>query len=226
LYGENNELVFFNQERKYTRFNGEYDQNILCEDCDTNIIGKLDDYAAKFTHDEFPQKTQSRIELRDGIEHLVIEDDANYDYAKYKLFLLSLLWRSSISSRPFFNKVKLAASVEEDLRTRILGDQPGAPSEYPIFLFLPPLLPKPGGGRGFSTFYMATMSPVTAKNDDWEIYKFIIEGVSMFFVVSRPANANVEPSVEKDKLMFKITSVEEQSEHITMALQLISKHKR
>jgi hypothetical protein len=40
------------------------------------------------------------------------EGDPYYDYSKYKLFLLSLLWRASISSRSLFNQIKLPVSIE------------------------------------------------------------------------------------------------------------------
>ncbi len=101
LTGENSLLVFLDKIAARFRYNGEYEGNILCENCDSHVIGKLDDYAAKFIHNEFPQKLISRIEVIEGHEHLVIENDPNYDYKKYKLFLLSLLfkWDQTLSSK-------------------------------------------------------------------------------------------------------------------------------
>lgn len=185
IQGENNGLVFVTKERARIRYNGEWEAGLLCEDCDNNVIGKLDDYVAKFIHNEFHRKIISRLEVRDGIEFLVIEKDPNYDYTKYKLFLLSVLWRSSISSRPFFGQVKFSEGVEEDLREMILNGNPREPEKYAPLLFLPPLLPAYDGDRGFDTFYMQTMSPIAKENDDMHIYRFLIEGMTIFFVIPK-----------------------------------------
>jgi hypothetical protein len=226
LAGENSLLVFLDKIASRFRYNGEYEGNILCENCDNQIIGKLDDYAAKFIHNEFPQKLNSRIEVIDGHEHLVIENDPNYDYKRYKLFLLSLLWRSSISSRPFFQQLKLSPPVEEDLRQMILSGDPGEPERYASFVFLPPLVPAPGGGRGFNTLYMPTMSPIMAKNSGWDICKFIIEGMTFFFLIAAPSGTKIEPSTRKDKLLLRISTPEEQGEIHELTLEMMRNHKR
>jgi len=57
---------------------------------------------------------------------------SNISYAKTKLGLLSLLWRSSITSSEFFANIKLESSVEEDLRKMIYNSDPKENSEYPI----------------------------------------------------------------------------------------------
>lgn len=226
LSGENSLLVFLDKIVARFRYNGEYEGNILCEDCDNRVIGQLDDYAAKFIHGEFPKKLNSRLEIIDGAEHLVIENDPNYDYKKYKLFLLSLLWRASICSRPFFKQLKLSQEVENELREMILLGDPGEPERYASFVFLPPLVPAPGGGRGFNTLYMPTMSPIMTKNDSWELCKFIIEGMTFFFLISAPPGTKVEPSTRKDKLLLKISTPEEQSEVHKLTFEMMKNHKR
>lgn len=52
-----------------------------------------------------------------------------------RLFLLSILWRSSASSRREFDDVKLLRDEEEDLRIRILNENPGSTTKFPIILF-------------------------------------------------------------------------------------------
>ena len=226
LFEKNNFLIFLDKIAAHFRYTGEYEGGILCENCDNTIIGKLDNYAAGFIHGEFRQKLNSRIEVIDGHEHLVIEYDPNYDYRKYKLFLLSLLWRASITSRPFFQQVKLSPETEEDLRRMILVGDPGEPEKYASFVFLPPLVSAPGGGRGFNTLYMPTMSPIMAKNNAWELCKFIIEGMTFFFLISAPPGTNVEPSTRRDKLLLKISTPEEQSEVHKLTFDMMKNHKR
>lgn len=52
-----------------------------------------------------------------------------------RIFFLSLLWRAAASSRPEFGAITLQDSVAEDLRDRVLKQEPGAPADYPIQLF-------------------------------------------------------------------------------------------
>ena len=226
LAGNNNLLVFLDSTRAQFRYSGEWEGNILCEHCEIKIIGKLDDYAAKFLHDEFPEKMNRRIEIIDGAEHMIIENDPNYDYKKYRLFLLSLLWRASISSRPFFSQVKLSNEVEDDLRKMILKDEPGELDQYACFNFLPPLVSMPGGGKGFNTLYMPTVSPIMHKNDSWEICKFIIEGMTFFYIISMPLGAKVRPSTEKHRLVLKISTPEEQQELFQLTFEMMRNHRR
>jgi hypothetical protein len=82
---------------------GVYDANILCKDCDNNL-GKYDDYALGVCR-RFPQ------------EHISIEDGtfemAGVDGDLLAKFVLSVLWRASITSRPEFRSVALAACEVE-----------------------------------------------------------------------------------------------------------------
>lgn len=52
-----------------------------------------------------------------------------FDYAKMKLFLLSLLWRMGMSQLHFFSGVTLG-SHEQRLRRMLLNDDPGHAGEY------------------------------------------------------------------------------------------------
>ncbi|WP_286261992.1 hypothetical protein [Thalassotalea atypica] len=95
---------------------GDYDTNILCKDCDT-IMEKYDDYGKKLLLDQ----RDSFIEHeRNG--QLLGWEVHNFDYLKLKLFFLSILWRASISSRPFFRRVSLA-QYEDKLKELIWNEQ-------------------------------------------------------------------------------------------------------
>ena len=48
-----------------------------------------------------------------GLESMLI---SNVDYTRFKLFLLSILWRGSITSNPLFVNVKLEKTKEEEIR--------------------------------------------------------------------------------------------------------------
>jgi hypothetical protein len=76
---------------------GVYDSEILCKDCDGEL-GKLDDYALDVCR-RFPRE---HVAIGDG----TFEMD-NIDGDRFAKFVLSVLWRASITSRPEFQKVSL-----------------------------------------------------------------------------------------------------------------------
>ena len=226
ITGDNNELVFIDAQKAARKFNSEYEGNILCENCDSKIIGRLDDYFSKFIHGEFKSAIPPRFERMDNRDIIVRENDPIYDYERFKLFLLSLLWRTSISSRPLFGQIKLTPEVEEDLRQRILGQLPGEPELYPCFIHLPPITTDQQGRTGFHTFYMPTMSPIYIEKDDLKMCEFIIEGVHYYFIIARPSNMNVEPAVDKNKLTLAFSTIDDQKKLIDQIAEYARNHKR
>ena len=115
---------------------GEYDRHILCAECDNNILGKLDSYGKNSLIEgivEYKSKTIIH-ELRSNSWGLDVQFWSGLNYKSFKLFLLSLLWRSSISRRIMFEKVELAEH-EEILRSMIYNGTPDEPDNYPCIIF-------------------------------------------------------------------------------------------
>jgi hypothetical protein len=86
-------------------------EKLLCEDCDGEL-GIYDEYALKIFIDGDPS-----FHPHSNNQALLFN---NVDYKKMKLFVLSLLWRMSISSVDIFQKVYLG-SFEEKIRRIILS---------------------------------------------------------------------------------------------------------
>jgi hypothetical protein len=76
---------------------GEYDNNILCGECD-NQLGVFDHYALQVCRSF---KLDHKI-VRPGVFELV-----DVDGEKFAKFVLAVLWRASISSRPDYANVSL-----------------------------------------------------------------------------------------------------------------------
>lgn len=226
LYGENKKLVYLHSDRGVSfRYNSEYEGGILCQACDEEIIGTFDDYAAKFIYNEFATKIKTQLHLMDDRKRLVIEG-APYEYAKFKLFLLSLLWRGSISSRPFFAKMKLNSETEEDLRKMISSNDPGVPEKYACFIYLPPLVVNPDGGKGLNTFYMPTMSPQHVRKNEWEFCEFTIIGTKYYYLISKPKNVKVVPALERGKLTLAFNKIDTQKELMQDIFKIVVEHPR
>ncbi len=59
---------------------------------------------------------------------------SNLDYDKFRLFLLSLLWRMGVSELDFFSLVSLGEKHEEILRLALLNADPLEPLQYPCLM--------------------------------------------------------------------------------------------
>jgi hypothetical protein len=119
--------VDLNQKNKLSKKpTGIYDKNILCSDCDSRIIGSLETYGSKLIFGgSISDKSRPIFDF--STEGLI--KTSNINYACFKLFLLSLLWRGSISSNDFFKNIELGPH-KEIIRKMILNNDPGEELEY------------------------------------------------------------------------------------------------
>jgi hypothetical protein len=116
---------------------GEYEGDILCSECDSEIIQLYEDYTARLIYAKRPLPSVDQVNCINYVNHEGQEFSIchNVNYGKIKLYILSILWRASISSRPFFENIKLTNEEEEQLRTAIHSGQLGEVSDFPILTF-------------------------------------------------------------------------------------------
>ena len=81
---------------------GEYD-NLIVTEHGERLFSPYDDYAKELLIDGREAFHELRHENR-----IVGFGVDGYDYARLKLFILSVLWRASVSSRAFFNKINFS----------------------------------------------------------------------------------------------------------------------
>lgn len=112
----------------------EFEGGILCADCDNRILGANESYAAYVLYGKGSNAKKPKIQRQlhpDGkLFSLYIE---NIDYTMFKLFLLGLIWRASISTRPFFQRVNLGP-YEEVIRGMLLGGDAGNREDFPCVI--------------------------------------------------------------------------------------------
>ena len=114
---------------------GEYEGGILCADCDNKIIGGYEAYARKALYGNIEEYSSGLPEsgnfrTSEGVEFTHVK---NLHYKDFKLFLLSIVWRASISSRPFFREVNLGP-YEETIRQMIISGDPKGEETFPIVI--------------------------------------------------------------------------------------------
>ncbi|MEM5535116.1 hypothetical protein WNY58_01810 [Neptuniibacter pectenicola] len=105
---------------------GVYDKDILCRECEDKFQ-TLDDYAAKLLIDN------SEIEELKQNSSVVGYKIPKVDYGLLKRFIISLLWRASISKHGFYSKVNLGA-LEEKAKKLIWEESPGEKEEFSFVL--------------------------------------------------------------------------------------------
>jgi hypothetical protein len=109
-------------------YTGLFEPDILCQNCDNVVLGQLETYAYDVLYTGKIKGFSMKNEITpDGVEWVFCE---GVDYRKFKLFLLSLLWRFSISSNDFYRFVDLGKH-EETIRKMILNGDAGEVLEFP-----------------------------------------------------------------------------------------------
>lgn len=102
---------------------GVYDQTILCRDCE-NKFQLVDDYA----QDLLLKKECNHLEIKHNGKVIGYRID-NFNYSLLKSFLISVLWRASISGQEFYSKVNLGP-YESEVKDFIWNGECGRSDQY------------------------------------------------------------------------------------------------
>jgi hypothetical protein len=124
LYDANHKLMGITGQgnNKYIPLQKGIRENLFCFDCEQHLNDKYEKPFLKQWSIDSPLPSQ----MTHGSTF-----SATYDYFTFKLFHLSILFRSSISSLPTFQEVTLGIH-EERIRLMLLNENPGKSWEYPI----------------------------------------------------------------------------------------------
>lgn len=138
---------------------------LLCADCEQKLSA-WERYAS--------------LALKGGVE-LTYRREGNIvfigglDYKSFRLFQLSVLWRSSVSSLKFFEKVKLGPH-EEVIRQLLLTEDPGPSKKYGCLMF--------GVRHRDAAFTQLIMQPGRTRVHGQQAYRFMFGGFIWAYVVS------------------------------------------
>lgn len=141
---------------------------LLCEGCEQFLNDKYEKPFKKYWFDNKPLPNSLRSE---GI-HL-----RGIDYATFKLFHLSILFRCSVASTETFSDVALGPH-EEKLRHMVRTVDPGQAHEYPVFAFA--LVDRTG-----SPNRRVMVPPFRAWFDGHIVYQMIFGGCMWVYTVSK-----------------------------------------
>jgi len=172
---------------------GEYDQNILCFDCDHKKIGDgLEDYAKKLYSDGLPRSKKPEIKNYKNQYGSVFTQISKLDYAKYKLFLLSILWRASVSKRDYFKNVNLG-KYENEVREMILNENPGSTEDYACMLTTV--------RNDVEWSKQLFIEPTRTKEKHGSIYRFMMGGILYLYFIPKFFNTTSNYEMEKEFIL-------------------------
>lgn len=101
-----------------------YRERLLCARCESHL-NRFEKHSRRLFTDPLPPHIAGSERIREF---------RRLDYALLKLFFLSVLWRSSVSSLDVFKHVSLGPH-EEKIRIRLGNSEPGLESDYPTVFF-------------------------------------------------------------------------------------------
>lgn len=113
--------------RNVRRSKGLYEY-LMCDECDNQVISGYETYASQVLRGGVP------IVAKDEHDRLVVTE---LNYTRFKLFQLSLLWRSVIATRDEFSGVTVPAADAERMRHMLLTQDAGEPQEYGCIMMIP-----------------------------------------------------------------------------------------
>lgn len=157
---------------------------MLCRDCEDKL-NKWETYAAQVMFGG------TEIGLEKLQDALIVRD---VDYAKFKLFQISLIWRAGASRLQQFSNVNLGPH-EENLRCMIEKEDPGAPADYGCLVILTPSY--------FNLTSQMMMLAQETRFDDHRCYMFLIAGFTWVFFVS----SHMEQLPYKEKMFLGLDGV-------------------
>ena len=151
---------------------GVYDTGILCAQCES-IFSPWDDYAQKLL---LAKPSENNYVMENGQRIAYVE--TSIDYAKLKLFFISLLWKAAVSNHYFFSRVNVG-SFEPQLRRMILKGDPGDPDTFAIMM-----------AKCEDRLGTIVLNPQPERWDEINYYRFYLAGYLAYIKVDRRPTPN------------------------------------
>lgn len=176
-----------------------FKESLLCTDCETKRLAPLEGYARQQFYG-----TNSPLMCAPSTGFFW----TGLDYAKMKLFSVSIVWRMSLSTHPYYRRVQLGPKHEERMRKMLLEMNPREPWRYGCTIGLLLLGNKPLTGGVFSQPHRHS------RTENRYIYRFMMAKFVWYFYVAshatdirnkgfiQPDGVWPVPAVEAERIPF------------------------
>ncbi len=143
-------------------------EHLLCLECERLLDGRYESYFARlwYRSKPLPNSTNRKLINYNGL-----------DYARFKLFHLSILWRASVSSLDLFSMISLGTH-EDIIRNMLLTADPKTQSDYQI---LGAVMLQPASTK---ILHDLIVSPTAQTIDGVPVYMFTFGGCVWYYVLA------------------------------------------
>jgi len=212
--------VFYNgsitAEREATYLQaGIYDDDMLCQNCEAKF-SEWDRYGGDVL--DSPCLDNS---LHDH-DHRAYRLDCDTD--KLRRFILSVIWRASISRHPFYSYVSLGP-YEDKIKERVFNPAPLTPDEFPIVILhfnqadfgdhsqwlFPPLRERRPDGLNIRTLYLMNLKiliHIDKRATAYTVGPFVIRQPDHFLMLELPTKIMREhefmPAMQRRRLAMQV----------------------
>ncbi|MBI4516744.1 MAG: hypothetical protein HY699_13115 [Deltaproteobacteria bacterium] len=178
LYDDKHRMIFVSEEegrpKKERPLQRGIREKLLCSACEGEINQQYEHPNVEVWRGFVAQKPVRGISVTpiQGDDGSWAVHVAGFDYPRFKLLLLSVLWRASVARGRDYAEVALGPHHEERLRTMLREKNARAQADYPclFYVFTEP------------TFGLMAR-PARTKLDGYTSYQFLLPGVLLWFVV-------------------------------------------
>jgi len=139
---------------------------LLCEGCEALLNGRYEQYVKAAWYDD------GALPKTPNFQQTVI---TGLDYRRFKLCLLSVLWRASVATQDLFSRVQLGPKHQGAIRQMLMNDDPGPVEVYPFaadVLWLNDYVVR-----------SAVLQPVDRRYEHKRVYIFGFGGCIWYFLV-------------------------------------------
>lgn len=176
-------------------WSGEYDSEILCSSCDA-YLGIFEEIGINILRSvESYETIVSSVDQRVKVYKLI-----DFNYVSFKLFILSILWKASISKRFAYEAVCLG-SYENQVKQMLLNKDFGKDEEFSVFIgkYRPSEINEYQQVK--HVMHKVMMSPLKIRIDNITYYELpLLEYMVYVKVSNRPVPRRVLPfSLMKDQ---------------------------
>ena len=149
-------------------------EDLLCAECEQRF-GDYETYVARIWRgqEQVSHRREGKLVTLEGV-----------DYARLKLFQMSVLWRAGVSSDPFFAKVQLGPH-QERLRSLLVSADPAEPERYGCLMFALALNDRP--------VFELIVQPTETHVDGCRLYRFVFGGMTWNHVVASHRSRMLSP---------------------------------
>lgn len=145
-------------------------EGLLCPDCEA-LFQKWEEHAARMFNQkkvfDFPPTVSRQLVRMMG-----------FDYAKMKLFLMSILWRMGAATNAVFSSVRLGPHLDR-IGKMLLASDPGAVTEYGCTATVVQM-------EGERIQLTRPADSVMYQTQNLRLYRALVDGVLLVWIVGSP----------------------------------------